>query len=79
MQKIDGPRINLIVDQELLDKIDKFAKHLGTTRSEMMRVMLETCCDGLEPYYKLGILKKMFQAKFKFREKVFGDIQPELL
>ena len=77
-QKIDGPKVLFNCPWVLLNRVDKIAKNVGTTRSETMRIMLETCCDGYEPFMKLGLLKKLM-AKRELNKKIINGIQPTLV
>jgi len=65
MQKVGDYTLQVVVKNETAEEIDKYARIVGVSRSRMMREMLEISCDGLRPYYKLGILKKMMDVKNK--------------
>ena len=79
MQKIDGPKIQLNCPRVLLDRVDKIAKHVGITRSETMRIMLETSCEGFEPLMKVGLLRKMIAKKSELKQRMISGLQPSLL
>ena len=74
MQRIDGPKILFNCPRDLCSRVDKIATNVGTTRSETIRIMLETCCDGYEPFMKLGLLKKLM-AKRGLNQKIVNGIQ----
>ena len=79
MQRIDGPKINFHCPQELIGRVDKIANHVGITRSEAIRTMLETCCEGYEPLMKVGLLRKMVAKKDQLKKKMIAGIQPDLI
>lgn len=79
MQRIDGPRILFHCPQDLISRVDKIAAHTGTTRSETIRIMLETCCEGFEPFMKVGLLRKLVAKRGLLKEKLMSGIQPNLL
>ena len=79
MQRIDGPKINFHCPQDLIARVDKIATHVGITRSEAIRTMLETCVEGYEPLMKVGILRKMVAKKQELKQKMINAMQPSLL
>lgn len=79
MQRIDGPKINFHCPQELIARVDKIAAHVGITRSETIRLMMETCVEGFEPLMKVGMLRKMMAKKSLLKERMISGIQPSLL
>jgi len=79
MQRIDGPKILFACPQDLVTRVDKIATHLGLTRAEIIRTMLETSCEGFEPFMKLGILRKMLARKSELTRRISKAMQPSLL
>lgn len=78
MEKIGPHHLQVTVSDELREEIDRYAAIVGVSRSQMMRDMLEISCEGLRPYYKLGVLQKMMSAKYHMKEKLFKTPQGEL-
>lgn len=56
MQKI-GPLTALRLPEEILETIDKIAKRHGMTRSEVMRIFLETGLDTYQVVAKTGAFR----------------------
>ena len=79
MQRIDGPKILFNCPRDLCARVDKIAKHVGTTRSEIIRIMLETSCEGFEPLMKVGLLRKMVAKKSELKQRMINGLQPSLL
>lgn len=79
MQRIDGPKINFHCPQDLISRVDKIADHVGITRSEAIRTMLETCCEGYEPLMKVGMLRKMVAKREQLKQRMINAMQPSLL
>jgi len=65
--------------QDLISRVDKIATHVGITRSEAIRTMLETCVEGYEPLMKVGILRKMVAKKEQLKKKMIDAMQPSML
>jgi len=78
MQRIDGPKIIFNCPQVLVDRVEKLATHLGVTRAEVIRIMLETSCDGFEPFMKLGVLRKMMAQKSELSRRISKAMQPTI-
>ena len=79
MQRIHGPKVIFNCPQELVDRVEKIASHVGVTRAEAIRIMLETSCDGYEPFMKLGVLRKMMAQKSELSKRMSKAMQPSLL
>lgn len=56
-------RVNLNFDDELLDKIDKYAKKLGVNRSATISMLCSEYLDQKEALITLQALSKMQQSE----------------
>jgi len=71
MQRIDGQNIFVRVPNTTLAEVDRMAKRLGLTRSEMVRNMLDSGCSILRAYEGAGVVKAM--DVFRRAEKAFRE------
>jgi len=69
MQKIDGQRINFVINDELLKEVDRIAKRTNQTRSEMMRNMLSLGTEIFQMYESVGVIK-MFEVSERIKKTV---------
>ena len=57
MQKIDGHRVNLKIEQSMIDEIDRIAGRLGNKRNDMIRNLLDVALFIYSGYEKSGVIK----------------------
>jgi len=59
MQRIEGKPINFVITTDLLEEVDRIAKRLSLSRSEMMRNLLDAGCYIFRKYEAAGVIKGM--------------------
>jgi len=57
MHKIDGERINFIIEYPLLREVDRIAERHEVTRSEMLRRLLIMGTDIYCDFERIGVIK----------------------
>jgi len=57
MQKIDGEKLQLIVPEEMISRIQRVGERLHLTRSETMRNMMDVGLTIFEDFEKVGIIR----------------------
>jgi len=77
MQKFEGTKISIKLEQGMFEEIDRISARLGQKRAETIRNMLNVALDVFHGYEKIGLVK-LYEIQKRAKKAIKEETQPSL-